>query len=421
MNLNESQKCFARSKLVAPGGVHSPVRAFSAVGGSPIFFKQGKGSKLTDEDNNEYIDFCMSWGALSMGHAHENVVSKIQEQVVKGTHYGTPTRLAVELAELAVQQLKPYEKIRFVNSGTEAVMTAVRLARGLSQKSKIVKIDGAYHGHLDSLLVSAGSGLVTQGESSSAGVTAGAVQDTLVIPFNNPEALEKVFAEHGQDIAAVIVEPILANNGLFEFDVSYLQKLRKVCDENCAFLIFDEVITGFRVHPQGAMGLYGVQPDISTYGKILGGGMPMGAIASYAKFLDGLAPTGKVYQAGTLSGNPVAMAAGLATLSSMIDEDYYGHVEQLGSYLDEKISALKDKNFVYKRVGAIFWLCPGTKDYPEGPNKISSHAAPAYAEIYHKLLRAGIYMSPSVFEVAFLTRAHTNSDIDQLVGALERL
>jgi glutamate-1-semialdehyde 2,1-aminomutase len=424
MNIEKSQALFERSKKVAPGGVHSPVRAFLSVGGSPIFFKKGEGAKLTDEDGNVYTDYCMSWGALALGHAHPKVIPAIQAQVTLGTHYGTPTKLDVTLAEMALEFIRPFEKIRFVNSGTEAVMTAIRLARGLTLKDKIVKIDGAYHGHVDSLLVNAGSGLVTQGQSSSIGVTKALVQDTLVVPYNNIEALEIAFKEYGSEIAAIILEPILANSGLFEFDQKYLERCRQLCDEHCALLIFDEVITGFRVGPGGSMQKYNMKPDIATYGKILGGGMPMGAIASTAKLLDGLAPIGKVYQAGTLSGNPVTMTAGIAGLQVMKDDKFYDHVERLGKVLDselEKIKATARVPFSYRRIGSIFWIVPGTTEIPKGPNDIPKVAAETYRKIYHELLAKGVYLSPSVYEVAFISLAHTEEDMKYLAKCIGEL
>ncbi len=424
MNLEKSQSLFERSRKVAPGGVHSPVRAFLSVGGSPIFFKEGKGAKLIDEDNNTYTDYCMSWGALALGHAHPKVTPAIQAQVALGTHYGSPTKLDVELAEMALESIKPFEKIRFVNSGTEAVMTAIRLARGLTQKDKIIKVNGAYHGHVDSLLVSAGSGLVTQGQSSSIGVTKALVQDTLVVPYNNLEALEVAFKEYGDQIAAIILEPILANSGLFEFDKKYLDRCRELCDKNSALLIFDEVITGFRVNAGGSMRKYGIQPDMATYGKILGGGMPVGAIASFSKFLEGLAPTGQVYQAGTLSGNPVTMAAGIAGFKVMRDEKFYEHVERLGKILDVELETAKKTSkipFSYRRIGSIFWFVPGTTELPTGPNDIPAIAAETHKKIYHQLLEKGIYMSPSVYEVAFISLAHTEDDIRYLARCIGEL
>lgn len=420
MSIENSQSLFIRSQKLAPGGVHSPVRAFRSVGGTPIFFQKGSGAYLWDEDGNKYLDFCMSWGALALGHAHPAVVDAVKTQAEKGTHFGTPTKLDVELAELALSALAPFEMIRFVNSGTEAVMTAVRLARGISGRSKIVKIDGAYHGHLDSMLVNAGSGLITQGDPSSAGVPNSFVKETLTAPYNDVSSLEKIFSAHGNDIAAIIVEPVMANNGLFEFSKDYFEAVGRLKKKYQCLLIFDEVITGFRVGWGGAKKLYNMDPDIGTYGKILGGGMPVGAIAASRSVMENIAPTGKVYQAGTLSGNPIAMAAGIANLKTIASTNYYEKVEALGKYLDQKVIELRSKldPFYYKRVAGIFWLCPGMKQPPGSPNDIGQASKDAYKVSFHRLLNKGIYTAPSVFEVGFLSSAHTTSDIDFFVNAL---
>lgn len=423
MNFENSIRGYEKAKNLAPAGVHSPVRAFGAVGGTPIFFEQGEGAILTDIDGNRYIDFCMSWGALAAGHAHPKVVSKVCAQVAKGTHFGTPTLLDVELAEMICQWIAPMDRIRFVNSGTEAVMTAVRLARGITTRHKIVKIHGAYHGHLDSLLVAAGSGLVTQGKSSSAGVTPGTVQDTLVIPYDNEVALEEVFRLHKDEIAGVIIEPILANNGLFEHKLSYLKKLRQLCTDNCALLIFDEVITGFRVAKGGAQELYGIEADIATYGKVIGGGMPIGAVAAKKAFLDRLAPTGDVYQAGTLSGNPVGMAAGIATMQALIDGGFYDrHIQELGDYFDQRLTQACNKAKIpmsFRRVKAIFWLCPGADNAPASPEQIHSKSVASYAQLFHHFLNKGLYIAPSAYEVGFLTLSHTREHLDRMAEAIE--
>lgn len=422
LNLEKSKAFYNEAKKLAPAGVHSPVRAFGSVGGQPIFFKEGKGATIKDVDGNEYTDFCMSWGALSLGHAHPNVVSEITTQVQRGTHFGTPTELDVILAKIVTDLIKPMDHIRFVNSGTEAVMTAVRLARGITKKDKIVKIEGAYHGHLDSLLVSAGSGLVTQGQSSSEGVTQGTVQDTLSIPYDNQEALEKVFADFGDQIAGVIVEPVLANNGLFEHKKEYLQKLRSLCDSHNAKLIFDEVITGFRISKGGAQELYGITADIATYGKVIGGGMPIGAVAGRKEVMEHLAPTGKVYQAGTLSGNPVAMAAGIASMKVMLDDDFFTHTEEIGQYLDKRLTEACEKakiDISFRRVKALFWLTPGSKTPPNASHEITSENAKVYAGLFHHFLNSGIYMAPSAYEVAFLSLCHQKEHIDKLAEAIE--
>lgn len=422
MELTKSSELYERAKKIVPAGVHSPVRAFRSVGGTPIFFVRGERARLTDVDGNSYLDFCMSWGALALGHAYPAVVDAIQKQAALGTHYGTPTPHDVELAELILSALPFYDEVRFVNSGTEAVMTSIRLARGVTGKEKIVKIDGAYHGHVDSLLVAAGSGLVTSGISDSAGVTKGMINDTLVIPPGNIAALEQVFAEHGKNIAAVIVEPVMANNGLFEYDKSYFELLRNITKKNGALLIFDEVITGFRVAWGGAASYYNVEPDIGTYGKIIGGGMPVGAIAAKRSIMEALAPQGKVYQAGTLSGNPLAMVAGLAQLRGMKNDGFYEKVEATGKYLDSKVAELKashpEKPFGYRRVAGIFWFCLGQSEVPRWPQNIPATAKSLYAEAFHSLLSKGIYTAPSAYEVGFISSAHTKEDIDLLIGAM---
>ncbi len=419
MNIENSKVLFNKSKTLAPAGVHSPVRAFQAVGGTPLFFDKGKGAHIWDVDGNVYIDFCMCWGALSLGHSHPHVISAIQEQTTKGTHFGTPTTLDVKLAEMILESIAPFEKIRFVNSGTEAVMTAIRLARGYTGKTKIIKVNGAYHGHTDSLLISSGSGLSTHGISSSAGVPQFFTKNTLIIPFNNETVLKETFKKYGDDIAAIIIEPVMANNGLFQHSPSYIQLCRELTKKYSSLFLFDEVITGFRVNEGGAQSLYHIQPDIGTYGKIIGGGLPIGAIAASSEIMDHLAPLGPVYQAGTLSGNPLAMASGLATLKEMKTNNYYKNIETLGSYLDQKVKRLK--SIFYKRISGIFWFCMSSQNEPQSPDNIHSKAKEAYRHYYHHLLNKGIYLPPSPYEVLFLSSAHTIEDIDSLFNALESL
>ena len=418
----KSNAWYERSKKLSPAGVHSPVRAFRAVGGSPIFFEKGKGSHLWDVDGNEYVDYCMSWGALAVGHAHDAVVKAVTDQALLGTHYGTPTPQDVKLAEKVIPKIAPYEKLRFVSSGTEAVMTAVRLARGFTGKNKILKVEGTYHGHVDALLVSAGSGLITFGNTFSAGVTPGIVQDTIVIPYNSFQALDETFAKYGDEIAAIIVEPIMANNGLFEFEKGFLERCRELTHRHKALFIFDEVITGFRVNWGGAMKHYGLEPDIGTYGKILGGGLPVGAVAARSEIMESLAPNGRVYQAGTLSGNPIAMAAGLATITAMEENRHFEKVASLAAYMDEKIAAVQARNLriplFYRRIEGMFWLCPGDKKAPASPSAIGDVQREAFKAIYHKVLEQGVYVSPSVFEIGFISSVHTKDDIDHLVNAI---
>ncbi|PIU00347.1 MAG: aspartate aminotransferase family protein [Bdellovibrionales bacterium CG10_big_fil_rev_8_21_14_0_10_45_34] len=415
LNLKESEKLFEKAHRLAPGGVHSPVRAFRSVGGTPVFIKSGHGATITDEDDNSYVDFCMSWGALSMGHAHPKVVENLREQVLHGTHYGTPTRWDVELAEMVLARIPHFDRVRFVSSGTEAVMTAVRLARGYTSRNKILKMDGSYHGHLDSLLVSAGSGLVTQGLTSSSGVTKGTTQDTLVAKSIDIEALENAFKEYPNDIAALIVEPVLANNGLFELGSQFLNDCRKLCTKYGALLIFDEVITGFRVAPGGAQERYEVQADIATYGKIIGGGLPVGAVAAHHTILSHLAPEGSVYQAGTLSGNPLAMVAGLSTLEAMKQEQFFTRTEELGQTFDSEISSHRNRlKFHYKRVGSIFWLAPSEAPL-SNPSDIGEYQKSSYKVSFHRLLEQGYYTAPSVFEVGFLCPYHTVEQLREFI------
>lgn len=421
--MENSERLYQRAVTLAPAGVHSPVRAFKSVGGSPVFFKRGSDSKIIDVDGNTYVDFCMCWGALALGHAHPEVISAIQDQLQNGTHFGTPTEKDIELAELVLSAVSPFDQIRFVNSGTEAVMTAIRLARGYTGKNKIVKIDGCYHGHADALLVAAGSGLMTQGISSSKGVPEGTVRDTLVVKYGSIESMLEAFKKYGDDIAAVIIEPVLANSGLFEPSQEYMNFIRQVTADHKTLLIFDEVITGFRVGWKGAKEKYQILPDIGTYGKIIGGGLPVGAICAKKEIMSTLAPVGGVYQAGTLSGNPLCMASGVATLKALKKNDFYQNIENhLGPYLDQKMQNLKTKIPVYyKRVGSIFWICPGQENEPQGPYDISNLAADIFKSIYRKLLSAGIYLSPSVYEVSFLSSVHSQRDIDLLADTLARV
>ena len=423
MSLEKSQSLYSDSQKLAPAGVHSPVRAFKSVGGTPIFFKKGSGPKLTDVDGNNYVDFCMSWGALILGHANPNVVKGIQEQVQNGTHFGTPTALDVELSTYILSKLPFYDKIRFVNSGTEAVMTAIRLARGVTKRDKIVKIDGAYHGHADNLLVNAGSGLMTQGVASSAGVPEGCIKDTITVPSNDINAIKEVFNTYKDQIACLIIEPVMANSGLFIPTKEWMKACRDITKQNGSLLIFDEVITGFRIHPQGAVGYFGVEPDIGTYGKIIGGGLPVGAICAKNEIMNHIAPLGSVYQAGTLSGNPLCMIAGLKTMQTAFDNDVYSYIEDdLGKYLDEKIASLKQNSKMplhYKRIGSIFWLAPGLDKEPTNYKDITKETVQAYKEIYHVLLGKGVYLSPSVYEVGFLSLSHKKEDVDALVNALQ--
>jgi glutamate-1-semialdehyde 2,1-aminomutase len=339
MNRTKSNELYTQALNYFPGGVNSPVRAFRSVGGTPLFIKKGKGAHIWDADENEFIDYCASWGPLILGHANDVVLKKVSEVMYNGTSFGAPTELENELAKLIISNNKYVEKIRFVSSGTEAVMSAIRLARGYTGKSKILKFEGCYHGHSDSLLVKAGSGLVTFGNSSSAGVPESVVNDTIVVSLNNKDAVTKAFEQFGNDIACVIIEPIPANNGLLLQDKDYLQFLRDITKQYKSLLIFDEVISGFRVGFEGAAGHYEITPDIVTYGKIIGGGFPVGAYGANKEIMACISPDGAVYQAGTLSGNPVAMAAGIAQLSECLKPNFYKNLADKTKQLVDGIQA----------------------------------------------------------------------------------
>lgn len=351
LNRTQSARHYQEALSLFPGGVNSPVRAFKGVGGTPLFFARGKGSRVWDEDGNEFLDFCNSWGPLIHGHAHPYVEEKIIKTLKNGSSFGAPTRLENELGQMLKERLPHVEKMRFVSSGTEAVMSALRLARGYTQKAKILKFEGCYHGHVDSLLVKAGSGLVTLGTSSSAGVPDSIAQETLVLPLNDIELLEQTFKAYGNELAAAIIEPVPANNGLLLQDLSFLQCLRSLCWKHKVLLIFDEVISGFRVAFGGAVELYGIQPDIVTYGKIIGGGLPVGAYGGSREIMACVSPDGPVYQAGTLSGNPVAMAAGIAQLELCMAPDFYREMEAKTRGFVERINAYsKVKGYPFELV-----------------------------------------------------------------------
>ncbi len=421
MNTPNSANLKSRADLVIPGGVNSPVRAFGAVGGTPRFIASGEGCHFTDADGHRYIDFCMSWGPLILGHAHPKVVEAIERAVRKGTSYGAPTEEEVLLAEKVVEWVKPVEMVRFVSSGTEAVMSALRLARGFIGRDLIVKFAGCYHGHADYLLVQGGSGLATFGTPSSAGVPKSSTGDTLVATYNDLDSLKEIFKHHGDKIAAVIVEPVAANNGLVLPRPGFLQGLVDICHKHGALLISDEVITGFRLSPSGAAGLYGFTPDLMTFGKIIGGGLPVGAFGGRREIMQKLAPLGPVYQAGTLSGNPVAMSAGLATLEVIEQENVYSRLEhkaaQFESALRKQIDlAAHDANIL--RVGSIFWLQLGGGEPPSDPAKIHPRAAERYKTIFHYALDHGVYIAPSAFEVGFISTAHAGEALHTAVEVI---
>ena len=415
INRQKSAELFEEAKKYFPGGVNSPVRAFKSVSGPPLFIKEGNGSRFIDEDDNTYLDFCCSWGPLILGHNNDKVRDFVVETIAKGTSFGTPTRLGNELGKLILDNNRFIEKMRFVSSGTEAVMSAIRLARGYTGKNKIVKFDGCYHGHVDSLLVKAGSGLATFGISSSAGIPKSFAEETIVIPLNDREALEEVLKKHGHDIAAIIIEPIPANNGLLLQDKSFLECLRLKCYKYGVLLIFDEVISGFRVGFEGASAYYNIQADILTFGKIIGGGMPIGAYAASAEIMSHIAPDGPVYQAGTLSANPVAMAAGYAALQQLLEPGFYESMEQkTTAFVNSILDYCKEKNYTVTipTIGSIFWFA-FTEDRITRSDQIDAKSMDKFKVMHHELLQRGVYLGPSGYEVGFVSGAHTKEDLEE--------
>ncbi len=396
------------------------MRAFRKVGGTPVFFKQASGAYATDEDGNRYLDFCMAWGPLILGHAHPRVVEAVQRAVTDGLAFGTAHRGEGELAERVLAAYPYAQLVRFVVSGTEAVATAVRIARASNGRRRILKFDGCYHGHVDSLMVKAGSGVITQGLADSAGVPAQVAADTLVIPLGDIAALEQAFREQGKDIAAAIIEPVPANNGLLLQSREYLAKLRELTRAHGTVLIFDEVITGFRFGYHGYDKVVGVEPDLTTLGKIVGGGMPVAAVLGRRELLEQLAPLGPVYQAGTMAGNPVCLAAGIATLTELAEGSAYRHIEMLGKHLDQAFAnhALKSQARL-PRVGPIVWpYFDVTSALPVAAGSISSAAIQEYHQRYRGWLERGVYLPPSAYEVCFLSAAHSTADVDTLLDVL---
>lgn len=409
-----SEQLFEKAKTYFPGGVNSPVRAFKSVMGAPLFIKKGDGAYVWDEDDNQFIDFCCSWGPLILGHNNEKVRKKIEETLANGTSFGAPTKLENELAELILSRNPYADKIRFTSSGTEAVMSAIRLARGYTKRDKIIKFEGCYHGHSDSLLVKAGSGLVTFGESSSAGVPEAFAAETIVLPLNDPEALDACVRELGNEIACAIIEPIPANNGLLLQEKGFLTKLREICTQYGILLLFDEVISGFRVAFSGAAEYYGITPDLVTYGKIIGGGLPVGAYGGKAEIMACISPDGPVYQAGTLSGNPVAMAAGIAALEQCAQPGFYQDQEERTNYLVDKINAYAgEKGYAFEifSIGSIFWIAFSDKVAIRRADEIDSDMTP-FKMLHSELLNRGIYIGPSGYEVGFISKVHTKEILD---------
>ncbi len=410
MNRSKSNELYKTSSKYFPGGVNSPVRAFKSVEGTPIFINKASGAKIEDVDGNKYIDFCGSWGPLILGHNHEGIKNAVIDAAQHGLSFGAPTTQENNLAELIITNNRFVDKIRFVSSGTEAVMSAIRLARGYTSRNKILKFEGCYHGHVDHLLVKAGSGLVTFGASSSAGIPKAFVNETLVVPLNNKEAVKKAFEDYKNEIACIIIEPIPANNGLLLQTTEYLEFIREICTENEALLIFDEVISGFRVGFEGAAGLYNIKPDIVTYGKIIGGGMPVGCYGASSDIMSNIAPDGDVYQAGTLSGNPISMSAGKAALDILVQDGFYeDQAKRTLDFVNDLRSHIKENGYKISifTVGSIFWLAFSDAEHIRTADEIDAESMKYFTAIFGKLVDRGVYLGPSGYEVGFISQAHT--------------
>ena len=418
---NSSSEAFERAKRVIPGGVNSTVRAFKGVGGTPVFAASGAGARITDVDGNSYIDYVMSWGPLILGHAHPAVVEAVVRAAQLGTSYGMPTDAESELAELVVAMVPSAEKVRFCSSGTEATMAALRLARGATGREKIVKFAGCYHGATDSLLVSAGSSALTIGKPDSAGVTRGTIADTITVDYNDLDGVRAVFAQDGAHIAAIIVEPYVGNMGLVVPKPGFLAGLREITRAAGALLIFDEVMTGFRVAPGGVQEREGILPDITTLGKIVGGGLPVGAVAGRADIMDHFTPGGDVFQAGTLSGNPLAMAAGIATLKTLREPGVYERLERAGARMIEGLDTLFEKHGVPHQAtfkGSMIGFFFTSEPVVDLASAKTSDTA-LYARFFHAMLDRGVYIAPSQFEAGFISLAHDDATIDATIAAAD--
>ncbi len=423
MRLDRSKKLFEEAQKYLVGGVNSPVRAFKSVGMEPVFIKKGKGSRVWDVDDNEYIDYVLSWGPLILGHANDQIINAIKEVSNYGTSFGAPTELEIEMAKAVIDAVPSIEMVRFVNSGTEATMSAIRLARGYTGRKKIIKFDGCYHGHGDSLLVSAGSGVATLGIPGTPGIPEELAQLTIVLPYNNIEAVEEAFKKHGDDIACVIIEPVAGNMGVVAPSKEYHQRLREITREYGALLIWDEVMTGFRLALGGAQELYGIDPDLTTLGKVIGGGLPVGAYGGKREIMEHVAPVGPVYQAGTLSGNPLAMAGGLRQLQILKEKNPYPELDEKGKKLEEGFRFLIEKYGIkatVNRVGSMITVFFTDKQVVDFETAKSSDLE-TFSKFFRDMLEKGIYLAPSQFEASFLSTAHSDNDINETLNKAEEV
>ena len=422
--MSRSSDLFAAAQKHIPGGVNSPVRAFKGVGGDPVFFKRAKGAYVYDEDDNKYIDYVASWGPMIVGHAHDYVLKAVQDTMQNGLSFGAPTAVETEMADKVCELVPSMDMVRMVSSGTEATMTALRLARGYTGRDKIVKFEGCYHGHSDSLLVKAGSGALTLGVPTSPGVPASLAEHTITLDYNDIEQVKTTFKEIGDQIACIIVEPVAGNMNCIPPLPGFLQGLREVCDEYGSVLILDEVMTGFRVSLSGAQGHYNVTPDLTTLGKVIGGGMPVGAFGGKRQIMEKIAPLGPVYQAGTLSGNPVAMAAGLATLNMISQPGFYDtltkQTEKLVKGLEQR-AAKTNISLTTNQVGAMFGIFFSEEKNISNFAQVSRCDAERFKKFYHGMLDEGVYLAPSAFEAGFVSSAHTDDDIEKTLDAAEKV
>lgn len=422
--MSQSEVLFEQASRYIPGGVNSPVRAFKAVGGTPVFLQSAKGSRVTDVDGKSYIDYVQSWGPMVLGHSHPEVIAAVTEAIGAGLTFGAPTERETILAQMVCERMPGMDLVRFVNSGTEATMSAIRLARAYTGRDTIVKFEGCYHGHSDSLLIKAGSGALTLGVPSSPGVPSVLAEHTTTLNYNDAEQVRTFFAEHGEKVACIIVEPVAGNMNCIPPQPGFLQALRQVCDEQGAVLIFDEVMTGFRVSATGAQGYYQVQPDLTTLGKVIGGGMPVGAFGGKREIMEHIAPKGPVYQAGTLSGNPVAMAAGIATLSLLDEADFYPRLsEKTGQLMSGLESAAAEAGiaFTTNSVGSMFGGFFTEEKTVSNYQQVMACDTKRFNRFFHGMLREGVYLAPASYEAGFMSQAHTHEDIEQTVEAARKV